>query len=82
MKKTIALAAAAILALAVSACATQPHTDAAMLSGSHPMAPKAGVMSDKAMPSRSFDCTTMALDKMPPEHRAQCEKTQPQTPTP
>jgi hypothetical protein len=81
MKFALALAAAT-LTLAVSACATPPHTDANMLSGVHPMAPKGGVMSDAAMPYRSADCTKAALEKMPPEHRALCEGAHSQTPKP
>lgn len=77
MRKLLALAGAASLALAVSACANQPHTDATMLSGAHAMpGPKAGFMNDRVMPSRSADCTKEALDKMPPEHREMCEKAQ------
>ena len=76
MRNLLALAGAASLALAVSACASGPHTDASMLSGSHPMPPKGGFMSDRSMPSRSADCTKEALDKMPPEHREMCEKAQ------
>lgn len=72
--KLLPLAGGLLAAATLSACASQPHTDATMLSGSHPMAPKAGMMSDKAMPNRSADCTKEALDKMPPEHRAECEK--------
>lgn len=73
MNKLHGFAAAALAAGALSACATPPHTDAAMLSGQHTMAPKAGMMSDKAMPDRSVDCTKEALDKMPAEHRKACE---------
>lgn len=75
MHKLVALGGAAILGLAVSACANRPHTDATMLSSAHAMpGPKAGFMNDRAMPSRSADCTKEALDKMPPEHRTMCEQ--------
>lgn len=68
-------AGVAIVAAAVSACATGPHTDASMLSGSHAMpGPKSGTMSDQVMPSRSQDCSEAALANMPPEHRQICEK--------
>ena len=65
------LAGAALAALALSACADQPH---AMLSGSHSMPPKGGYMADKAMPQWSGDCSKAAMENMPPEHRAMCEK--------
>lgn len=75
MNRTIALAAAAVLAVTLSACAGGPHTNASMLSGSHVMpGQKAGVMSDRVMPSRSADCTDEALAKMPVEHHAICER--------
>jgi Spy/CpxP family protein refolding chaperone len=81
MIRPLALAGAAFMAVTVSACATQPHTDATMLSGSHPMAPKAGSMSDRVMPWRSSDCTKSALAAMPPEHRKLCEaQSQPHNP--
>lgn len=73
MKKLTGIAAS-VGALMVSACATQPHSDASMLAGQHPMAPKQGMMSDKAMPGRSADCAQAALEKMPPDHRRMCEK--------
>jgi hypothetical protein len=74
MTRPLALASAAIMAVSLSACATQKHSDATMLAGSHAMAPKAGMMSDKAMPSRSMDCSKAALETMPPEHRKLCEQ--------
>jgi hypothetical protein len=73
MIKLLSLTAAVLAAAALSACATEPHSDAAMLAGQHTMAPKAGMMSDKAMPNRSADCTPEALANMPPEHRQACE---------
>lgn len=77
MNRTMAWAGAAILAATLSACASGPHTDASMLSGWHIMpGPKAGVMPDRAMPSRSADCTESALASMPQEHRQLCEKAQ------
>jgi hypothetical protein len=76
MFRSVAWAAAAIAAVALSACATQPHSDAAMLSGTHSMPNKAGVMADSAMPSRSVDCMESALATMPPEHRQACEAAQ------
>jgi hypothetical protein len=72
--KVFAIAGAAAMALGVSACATQPHSDETMLSGSHSMPPKGAYMADKAMPAWSGDCSKAALEKMPPEHRAMCEK--------
>lgn len=70
-------ASVAVLAVIVSACATGPHTEGTMLSGSHQMpGVKVGNMSDRAMPSHSPDCTEAALANMPPEHRLLCEKTQ------
>ena len=80
MNKLCALAGAVILAVTVSACASQPHTDATMLSGSHAMPPKGGYMSDRSMPAWSADCTKEALATMPPEHRAACEKAQSHNP--
>lgn len=75
MKKTTAWVAVAILAGAVSACTTGPHSDASMLSGSHAMpGPKSGTMSDQVMPSRSQDCTEAALANMPADHRKACEQ--------
>jgi len=74
MTKFVALAAAGLLSLALGACASQPHSDATMLAGSHPMAPKAGNMSDRAMPDRSANCSEDALKNMPPEHRKMCEQ--------
>lgn len=75
MNRTFAWAGAAILAATLSACASGPHTNASMLSGSHIMpGPKAGNMSDRVMPSRSADCTEAALANMPPEHRQACER--------
>lgn len=53
MTKLLALTGAAFMAVSVSACATQPHSDAAMLQGSHSMPPKGGYMSDKSMPAWS-----------------------------
>ncbi len=76
MSKATALADAVILAETVSACASQPHTDATMLSSSHAMPPQGGYMSDRSIPAWSADCTKEALDKMPPEHRGACEKAQ------
>jgi hypothetical protein len=69
MTRFAPMAAVGVLALILAACASQPH---AMLAGSHPMAPKAGVMADRAMPGRSPDCSEEALKSMPPEHRQQC----------
>ena len=75
MKSAMAWAGAAILAATISACTTGPHTDASMLSGNHVMpGPKGGVMGDRAMPSRSADCTEAALASMPPEHRQACQR--------
>ena len=70
MIKLVPTAAVGLLSLGLVACASQPHR---MLAGSHPMAPEAGVMPDRAMPGRSPDCTEAALKNMPPEHRQQCE---------
>ena len=77
MTKLVALAAAAAMAATVTACASQPHSEADMLSGQHPMPPK-GWMADRAMPSKSQDCTEEALAKMPPEHRQACQQAQQQ----
>lgn len=80
MSKAIALAGAVILAVIVSACASQPHTDATMLSGSHAMPPKDGYMSDRSMPGGAPFAPREALDKMPPEHRAARERAQSHNP--
>ena len=46
-----------------------------MLSGTHTMpGPKAGTMSNQAMPERSSACSPEALATMPPEHRLACER--------
>ncbi len=80
MKRAIALAGAAVIAAALSACASGPHTQASMATGTHVMpGPKGGVMPDRSMPSHSADCTEAALATMPAEHRAACEKVQEQS---
>ncbi len=77
MNRAIGLAGAAVVAAILSACASGPHTQATMATGSHVMpAPKGGVMPDRSMPSHSADCTEAALATMPPEHRQACEKDQ------
>jgi hypothetical protein len=73
MKKLLVVAGAVTLAGALSACATQPHTQASMTEGAHVMGPKS-MMGDAAMPSHSLNCTPEALASMPPEHRQACEK--------
>jgi hypothetical protein len=35
---------------------------------------KDGIMNNEAMPSASIDCSPEALAKMPPEHRAACQR--------
>ena len=70
MTKLPVIIAAGLIAMSLGGCASQPHR---MFAGSHPMAPKAGSMPDRAMPERSSDCSERALKKMPPEHRRQCE---------
>ena len=76
MNSAIVWAGAVVVAAVVSACASGPHTNASMLSGSHMMpGAKAGLVGDRVMPSRSADCTVTALANMPPEHRQICEKT-------
>ena len=75
LTKILALAGATVMAATVAGCASQPHTYADMLAGQHPMPPK-GWMQDRAMPSRSRDCTEEALAKMPPEHRQACPQAQ------
>ena len=73
MKRTIGLAAAAVLVALTVACEPRPHTEDTMLSGSHIMStPKTGVMSDRVMPSGSMNCSSEALATMPPEHRQAC----------
>lgn len=77
MNRMIALAAVTIITATLSACANGPHTKDSMLSGSHVMpGSKAGTMSDRAMPSRSANCTESALASMPADHRQACEKPQ------
>lgn len=75
MNRTLVLIGSAILTAAtVSACAERSHTDRSMLSGTHSMlGSKSGTMVDRAMPSRSADCTEAALATMPPDHRRACE---------
>ena len=86
MRSILALASAAVLAGSVSAwgaepavkdttAATSTHTAESMTSGHHVMpANKQHQMSNKAMSGLNPKCSDEALAKMPPEHRAACNK--------
>ena len=76
MRKAVALAGAAMVAVTVAACAPQPHTESSMTSGTHGMQglPKPGVMSNQVMPERSAYCAPERLATMPPEHRQYCQR--------
>lgn len=71
--RIIPLAAAFIGAVALGACASQPHSASNMLEGSHVMpGNKGGVMADRNMPAMSANCQKYALAKMPADHREAC----------
>lgn len=76
MIRILAVSAAGLMALGLSGCASEPHSDANMMSGAHAMGSKS-MMSDKAMPSHSRNCTPEALANMPPEHRQMCQEQAP-----
>ena len=53
----------------------QHGAGSSMVSGTHNMpGPKAGTMSNQAMPSMSPNCSPEALATMPPEHRSACQQ--------